>query len=138
MAILDILHFPDARLRNVAKPVAAVDDGVRQLIDDMFETMYDAPGIGLAAITLKLCMQLYLDILRGRAAIDLPALSAALRQSGLSVLPAMTLVAVATGIILGQQTSRLLAELERDARVGAAADMVGDERGAGHGAGGRR
>ena len=49
MAILDILHFPDARLRNTAKPVAAVDDGVRQLIDDMFETMYEAPGIGLAA-----------------------------------------------------------------------------------------
>ena len=50
MAILDILHFPDARLRNVAKPVAQVDDKVRQLIDDMFETMYQAPGIGLAAI----------------------------------------------------------------------------------------
>ena len=49
MAILDILHFPDARLRNVAKPVAQVDDKVRQLIDDMFETMYQAPGIGLAA-----------------------------------------------------------------------------------------
>jgi len=50
MAILDILHFPDARLRNVAKPVTQVDDKVRQLIDDMFETMYQAPGIGLAAI----------------------------------------------------------------------------------------
>jgi peptide deformylase len=50
MAILDILHFPDSRLRNIAKPVAAVDDRVRQLIDDMFETMYAAPGIGLAAV----------------------------------------------------------------------------------------
>jgi peptide deformylase len=50
MAILDILHFPDARLRNVAKPVTQVDDKVRRLIDDMFETMYQAPGIGLAAI----------------------------------------------------------------------------------------
>ncbi len=49
MAILDILHFPDSRLRNVAKPVAVVDDDVRRLIDDMFETMYEAPGIGLAA-----------------------------------------------------------------------------------------
>lgn len=49
MAILDILEFPDPRLRTVAKPVAEVDDRVRQLIDDMFETMYDAPGIGLAA-----------------------------------------------------------------------------------------
>lgn len=49
MAILDILHFPDPRLRAMAKPVEKVDDKVRQLIDDMFETMYKAPGIGLAA-----------------------------------------------------------------------------------------
>ena len=49
MAILDILRFPDPRLRNIAKPVEAVDQGVRKLVDDMFETMYAAPGIGLAA-----------------------------------------------------------------------------------------
>lgn len=49
MAILDILHFPDPRLREKCKPVDTVDDSIRQLIDDMFETMYDAPGIGLAA-----------------------------------------------------------------------------------------
>ena len=49
MAILDILEFPDPRLRTVAKPVEKVDDELRKLIDDMFETMYDAPGIGLAA-----------------------------------------------------------------------------------------
>ncbi|NLO78844.1 MAG: peptide deformylase [Xanthomonadaceae bacterium] len=49
MAILDILHFPDPRLRIKAKPVEKVDDELRQLIDDMFETMYAAPGIGLAA-----------------------------------------------------------------------------------------
>ena len=49
MALLDILHFPDPRLRNVARPVTVVDDTVRQLVDDMFETMYAAPGIGLAA-----------------------------------------------------------------------------------------
>jgi peptide deformylase len=53
MAILDILHFPDARLRNTARPVAEVDDGVRRLVDDMFETMYAAPGIGLAAIQVN-------------------------------------------------------------------------------------
>ncbi|MBB3048631.1 peptide deformylase [Litorivivens lipolytica] len=47
--ILDILEFPDPRLRTEAKPVAEVDDRTRKLIDDMFETMYDAPGIGLAA-----------------------------------------------------------------------------------------
>jgi peptide deformylase len=49
MATLDILEFPDPRLRTRAKPVEHVDDGVRKLIDDMLETMYDAPGIGLAA-----------------------------------------------------------------------------------------
>lgn len=49
MALLPILEFPDARLRTVAKPVEQVDDRVRAIIDDMFETMYDAPGIGLAA-----------------------------------------------------------------------------------------
>lgn len=49
MAILNILEFPDPRLRTIAKAVEAVDDDLRQLIDDMFETMYDAPGIGLAA-----------------------------------------------------------------------------------------
>jgi peptide deformylase len=49
MAILDILHYPDKRLRTVAKPVETVDDSIRQLVDDMFETMYQAPGIGLAA-----------------------------------------------------------------------------------------
>ena len=49
MARLEILHFPDPRLRRRAEPVGAVDDRVGRLIDDMFETMYDAPGIGLAA-----------------------------------------------------------------------------------------
>ena len=46
---MKILEFPDPRLRTVARPVAEVDDGIRTLIDDMFETMYAAPGIGLAA-----------------------------------------------------------------------------------------
>lgn len=49
MALLDILHFPDPRLRVQAKPVERVDDDLRQLVDDMLETMYQAPGIGLAA-----------------------------------------------------------------------------------------
>ena len=49
MAILDILEFPDPRLRTKAKPVTKVDDKVRKLTDDMLETMYEAPGIGLAA-----------------------------------------------------------------------------------------
>ncbi len=49
MAILNILEFPDPRLRKKAVPVVDVDDDLRKLIDDMFETMYAAPGIGLAA-----------------------------------------------------------------------------------------
>jgi len=49
MALLPVLHFPDSRLRKVARPVEAVDATIRRLIDDMFETMYAAPGIGLAA-----------------------------------------------------------------------------------------
>ena len=49
MPQLEILHFPDPRLRTRAQPVEQVDDALRRLIDDMFETMYAAPGIGLAA-----------------------------------------------------------------------------------------
>ena len=49
MALRKILEFPDPRLRTIAKPVETVDDSIRTLIDDMFETMYDAQGIGLAA-----------------------------------------------------------------------------------------
>lgn len=50
MAILPIVEVPDPRLRQISQPVEGVDDDLRQLIDDMFETMYAAPGIGLAAI----------------------------------------------------------------------------------------
>jgi peptide deformylase len=49
MAQLNILHFPDPRLRLKAKPIEKVTDEIRQLANDMLETMYDAPGIGLAA-----------------------------------------------------------------------------------------
>jgi peptide deformylase len=49
MALLEILHYPDKRLRTVATPVDEIDESVRTLVDDMFETMYAAPGIGLAA-----------------------------------------------------------------------------------------
>ena len=56
--ILDILEFPDPRLRTVAKPVDQVTDETRKLIDDMFETMYDAPGIGLAATQVNVHQQI--------------------------------------------------------------------------------
>jgi len=57
MAILDILHYPDKRLRKVAKPVEKVDASIKKLVDDMFETMYVAPGIGLAATQVDVHQQ---------------------------------------------------------------------------------
>ena len=57
MALLEILHFPDPRLRLRAEPVPQVDDQVRQMVKDMFETMYDAPGIGLAATQVNIQLE---------------------------------------------------------------------------------
>ncbi len=53
MAVLDILVYPDQRLRRVAEPVETFDQDLHQLIDDMGETMYQAPGIGLAAVQVN-------------------------------------------------------------------------------------
>ena len=53
MALLPILQYPDPRLHTVAKPVAQVDDRIRQLVDDMLETMYEAKGVGLAATQIN-------------------------------------------------------------------------------------
>jgi peptide deformylase len=53
MTVRTILHYPDPRLRRTANPVAEVNDDVRRLVDDMAETMYQAPGIGLAAIQIN-------------------------------------------------------------------------------------
>lgn len=58
MALLPILSFPDPRLRTIAKPVDHVTDDIRQLVADMFETMYAAPGIGLAATQVDRHIQL--------------------------------------------------------------------------------
>lgn len=69
MAILDILEFPDPRLRTVARPVTQVDDELRRLIEDMFETMYAAPGIGLAATQVNVHKRLLvLDISEDKSA----------------------------------------------------------------------
>ena len=63
MALLQILEFPDPRLRNRAQPVAQVDAALRTLVDDMFETMYAAPGIGLAATQVNVAKRvLVLDL----------------------------------------------------------------------------
>ena len=52
MALRDILILPDKRLRQVSKPVGKIDAATKKLVEDMFDTMYDAPGIGLAAIQI--------------------------------------------------------------------------------------
>jgi peptide deformylase len=63
MSLLTILEFPDPRLRKKAVPVTVVDDALRRTIDDMFETMYEAPGIGLAATQVNVHKRLLvLDI----------------------------------------------------------------------------
>ncbi len=69
MALLQILHFPDPRLRKKALPVDEVNDQVRQTVEDMFETMYDAPGIGLAATQVNIQQQIIvLDVSEDRSA----------------------------------------------------------------------
>lgn len=57
MAILPIIHYPDERLHTLAKPVGVVDDKIRQLVADMAETMYAAPGVGLAATQVDVHLQ---------------------------------------------------------------------------------
>jgi peptide deformylase len=52
MAVREIIKLPDKRLRLKSEPVKRIDAGIRKLVDDLFETMYDAPGIGLAAIQI--------------------------------------------------------------------------------------
>lgn len=54
MALLSVLHFPDPRLRTKAAPVTEVDDKIRQIVDDMFETMYETGGVGLAATQVNI------------------------------------------------------------------------------------
>ena len=67
MAIRPILEAPDPRLRIISTPVAGVDDDLRRLIDDMFETMYDAPGIGLAAVQVGVPKRVLVIDLHDRA-----------------------------------------------------------------------
>lgn len=67
MALLDILHFPDPRLRCRARSVKTIDDRIRGFVDDMFETMYAAPGIGLAATQVNVMQRIItIDISESR------------------------------------------------------------------------
>ncbi len=68
MALLNILKFPDPRLRTRAAPVTEFDDDLRRLVADMFETMYDAPGIGLAATQVDVHKRLLvMDVSEGKS-----------------------------------------------------------------------
>jgi peptide deformylase len=58
MALLDILQYPDERLRTIAKPVAEVNDDIRKIVDDMLETMYDSKGVGLAATQVDIHLRI--------------------------------------------------------------------------------
>ncbi len=60
MTKLTILEYPDERLRTMAQPIAEVDDALRATIDDMFETMYDASGVGLAATQVDVHKRLFI------------------------------------------------------------------------------
>lgn len=67
MTVLDILRYPDSRLHTAAKPVALVDDAIRQLVADMAETMYEAPGIGLAATQVNVHLRvIVIDVSEAR------------------------------------------------------------------------
>src|SRR5256885_1799695 len=67
MSILPILCYPDPRLHTVAKPVAKVDDRIRQLVQDMYATMYDAQGVGLAATQVNVHERVVVvDVSEGR------------------------------------------------------------------------
>lgn len=70
MAILPILEVPDPRLRVISKPVETIDDELRTLVADMFETMYAAPGIGLAAIQVNVPKRLLVIDLQEQADED--------------------------------------------------------------------
>ncbi len=70
MAILPILEVPDPRLKTVSTPVTEFNDELRQLVEDMFETMYDAPGIGLAAIQVGVPKRVLVIDLQERAEDD--------------------------------------------------------------------
>jgi len=67
MAILEVLRFPDERLRTIAKKVTQVDDSIRKIVDDMFDTMYEEHGVGLAATQVNIHQRIVvMDVSEGR------------------------------------------------------------------------
>lgn len=58
MSILEVLHFPDDRLRKIARPVTNIDGNIQKIVDDMFDTMYEEEGVGLAATQVDIHQQI--------------------------------------------------------------------------------
>lgn len=86
MPLLPILHFPDPRLKKVADPVEQIDDGIRKLARDMAETMYEAPGIGLAATQVDVHQQvIVIDISETRDELLVLINPVLLERDGLQV-----------------------------------------------------
>ncbi len=87
MAILNILHYPDPRLRRRAQPVSQVDAAVRRLVADMAETMYQAPGVGLAAIQVDVPLRVVvIDLSAERNALRVFINPEILARDGVQVL----------------------------------------------------
>ena len=83
MAILPIITLPDPRLRKISEPVDRVDAEVRQLLDDMLETMYEAPGVGLAAIQVAVAKRIVVvDVGKTARSRDRRSSSSTRRSSG--------------------------------------------------------
>lgn len=67
MALLDILKFPDPRLKIIAEPITSIDDELRRIVDDMIETMYDAAGVGLAGTQVNIHRRIFtMDVTEAR------------------------------------------------------------------------
>ena len=100
MALLPILQYPDPRLHTVAKPVAQVDDRIKQLVDDMLETMYEAKGVGLAlgqGLTLEQALAGKVSVAEGVASA--PAVRALARKVGVEVPICEAVAAILAGEI---------------------------------------
>ena len=86
MAILDILSYPDARLNELASKVDKIDDAIRALIGDMAETMYAAPGVGLAATQVNVPKQIIvIDVSEDRSDLRVFINPEIIRREGLAV-----------------------------------------------------
>lgn len=91
MALLEITQFPESILREKAKPVERIDEPLHKLIEDMFETMYAAPGVGLAAPQVGISLRLFVYDIGGREGPKKSARSADPQECGVLINPEILL-----------------------------------------------